>query len=1111
MKIMVQWLQRSLINLNTRASLGVLLLAAMGGCAAPLLDTITATAVARDPMRTQETQKIEMFYPAGHAAAAQRVAARLSQCFGQLESHLAVRGEALRARVILHRGEQNNAYVSPPAGGLPEFMVLPLHEGLEIFNLLNLGLVEMGHVSCHEALHYLTFAQTTGFWQTINNLFGGVFTPQIFLDSWLHEGMATYYESRLAGPVGRPQSALWRGMFEAGVASRGGRLRAGDLSPAQREMSQFGGHYLVGMHFVAYLAETFGEAKLWDLLALQGDSIVSPLGISLRFKSVYGASLEALFAGWVDTLQAQTYRSRPPQQTALVPAVGTWGRLTSCPAQQLLAAVHDGPDQVPSLTVYNADGTQRFSRRLTRILPPRGTVALHAQQISGLSFSGNCESLYFMAADVGIDQAYVSQLWQVRAGDGGDWQRLATLQGVGGAVDPQSERYAYVRLQDDSATLVLRSLRTGAEQEVPHIDGTTSLGAPAFSPDGQRLAFAARNATGFQLYTVAVPRLAAAQSAGTVTAQLQPAEGAGTASAQLQPAEGVGTASAQLQPAEGAGTASAQLHHAESLGAITGQPQPLGDAPFFDYAPRYVDATHLLFSRSPYGERSQAYLMDVTTGQAVQVSDAPFALLDPVVLDAGHIAFLNAEAWQWSIDAQPATLREPVARAGLPQQGPAQALRGEPLPPAAGVGPAANSLGEVSQSMSRSPSAAAETPPNGLAGAPSHSPAAPTVLPPPEVKVLRDVPYRAWEHLGLPTARYPYLAVVPSAQRPGTVGLSFGGAVVGQDSLGYHTYGLQLSYSSLYRLPSGQLSYLNATQAPWLLSANLSYDADDFRQTTAAQLSASRPLWTSQVGVNLNLLDTRATPLFISDMPHLQLLGPGVAISYSASDATAYAGKLHALSVGGSVQLYPGLLHNTATLTDVRAAVGAVVPLPLSRRHTLRLGLRGRNLLGAPEGSLQVGGLRHGLLVYSGATAEPAAQATAPVSPESEQTTLSVFGGTLGLAEAQRGFEDTAWLGRWTGVGELAYRYPLVIDYGWHSFFYVLPSVFVQQATLELWASASASSSRQVQTVIHEAVGASCALGTLWSRGLPVSLTYQLAYRFERQLPAVRHLVVLSL
>jgi hypothetical protein len=1064
MKFMRQRLRRPSLGRRDKILKGALLLAITGGCAAPLLDTVTATAVARDRMRTQQTQKIEMFYPDGHAAAAQRVAARLSQCLEQIESHLAVRGEPVRARVILHRGEQNNAYVSPPSGGLPEFMVLPLHEGLEVFNLLNLGLVEMGHVSCHEAVHYLTFTQTTGFWEGINRLFGSVLTPQVFLDSWLHEGMATYYESRLAGPVGRPHSALWRGMFEAGVASRGGRLQAGDLSPAQREMAQFGGHYLVGMHFVAYLAETYGEAKLWDLLALQADSVFSPLGISLRFKKVYGASLEALFAGWVDTLQAQTFRSRPPQQTALVPAVGTWGRLTSCPAQHLLAAVHDGPDQVPSLTVYNADGTQRFSRRLTAIMPPRGTVALHAQQISGLSFSGNCESLYFMAADAGMDPGYVSQLWRVNAGDGGNWEQLAVVQGVGGAVDPQSERYAYVKLQDDTATLVLRSLRTGAEEAVPPIAGTTSLGAPAFSPDGQHLAFAARNATGFQLYTAAVPN-----SAG----RPQAAEDSAAVSAQPQPLGGMDAVTAPPQLVGAIDAASAQ--GAQSAGALTATPTTLGDAPFFDYAPRYVDATHLLFSRSPYGERSQAYLMDVTTGQAVQVSDAPFALLDPVVLDAGHIAFLNAEAWQWSIDVQPANLQIAVTTAGSAQLSAAQAPRRDP------------------------------------AAAPASAPAAPVVLPAPEVVVLRDVPYRAQEHLGLPTVRYPYLALVPSVQHPNSIGLSVGAAVVGQDSLGYHTYGLQLSYSSLYGLPSGQLSYLNATQAPWALSAQLSYDADDFRQTTAAQFSASRPFWTSRVGVNLNLLDTRATPIFVSDMPHLQLLGPGVSMHYSGSDATAYAGRVHALSVGGSVQVYPGLLQNTATLTDVRASVGAVMPLPLSRRHTLRLALRGRNLLGAPDSALQIGGLRQGTLVYGSAMAEPASGRTAPVSQDSEQTTLSVFGGNLGLAEGQRGFEDAAWLGRWTGVGELTYRYPLIIDYGWHSFFYVLPSVFVQQTTLELWASASASSSRRANVVLHEAVGASCALSTLWSRGLPISLTYQLAYRFERRLPAVRHLVVLSL
>ena len=566
---------------------GLLACLVFSGCLGPSYDVITATAVARDPMRKAVTQDVELYYPEGRQALARRSLQHLQGCLNVLHKHLVDDGANEAAVVVLHRGEMNNAYVQPGMVGMPMHMVLPVHEGLEMFNLLNFGLLEVPEISCHEAVHYVTFQQTHDFWGGFNWIFGDAVANNAFLEPWFHEGMATYYESRLSPGVGRPASMLWQGMFQSGVAGRDYKLHAGDLNAENRELGAFGAHYLIGNHFIEYLAETYGEAKLWQLIDTQGRSFFSPLGVTLRFRQVYGKDIAGLFNEFVTALpQRVPQRTRPATQTEFKPPQGYWARLASCPAQQVVAVAHQGTDQVPMINVWNADGTERFSRRLTDIFPGRDRVTGSVQGVSGLSFSEDCSRLYFNYSDLGMDTAYVTDLWELDGHDGARLGHWGGMSGVGGAVHPDGKRYVYVQLQDDAARLVVRHLDTGEEVVLPALPGATTLAAPVFSPDGQKLAFAARTPAGFNLFVQQAPN----------------------------------------GPYE-------QLTH---------------DAAF-NYAPHWIDAQHLLLTRGEAG-RLQAFSYDLAQHTLTPLTDAPYALMDPAPLGDGRVVFLNAQGWEWSVD-----------------------------------------------------------------------------------------------------------------------------------------------------------------------------------------------------------------------------------------------------------------------------------------------------------------------------------------------------------------------------------------------------------------------------------------------------------------------------
>ena len=129
---------------------------------------------------------------------------------------------------------------------------------------------------------------------------------------------------------------------------------------------------------------------------------------------------------------------------------------------------------------------------------------------------------------------------------------------------------------------------------------------------------------------------------------------------------------------------------------------------------------------------------------------------------------------------------------------------------------------------------------------------------------------------------------------------------------------------------------------------------------------------------------------------HRRVAGPFLEAAYEGLEVTPYTGVRRGAAAFPSIDLFPGAWNTAgATLTDLRLELVGVTPLPLSRRHTLTLDLRGRGLAGLPDGQrwLQVGG---------GVTALARNGATSPVPPEVKIAPLP----DLRFDEPLRGYED---------------------------------------------------------------------------------------------------------
>ena len=224
------------------------------------------------------------------------------------------------------------------------------------------------------------------------------------------------------------------------------------------------------------------------------------------------------------------------------------------------------------------------------------------------------------------------------------------------------------------------------------------------------------------------------------------------------------------------------------------------------------------------------------------------------------------------------------------------------------------------------------------------------------------------------------------------------------------------------------------------------------------------------------------------------MAGPSLALSYFAGDITAYSGRYRALSASLRAALYPQAGNTLdADFGDVRAELAVTTPLPLSRRHTLSLRTRGRQLVGLRDrGLLQLGGAS-GFISLAQNSSEPT-----PADFDND----AILPTSVRFIEVLRGFEDFAIAADRAAVADLTYRYPLIIDRGTATTLWILPSMFVRQLNLELFGASAltglpddlSGGLDNFDGYLHVAAGAALSLDfVLWR--LPLSLRYQFAQR----------------
>lgn len=601
------------------AHLLVLLLFGLGlaGCLAiaqPRFPPEVAAGIQQAPMRRLETEDITVYYAQDQRPQAERFAIWVGGCVRDLKRWAPIDNRLSQRKpfVIMPEPPLNNAFVMAPALGFETASVVTSRSTFDF--LVDAGTApDPALFGCHEMVHWVHMMQIAGFWGVIDKAFGDVITPQIGLDAWFHEGLATLYESLLQPGMGRMVSPFWEGAFHAGVAGR--RLDGGDLSFAKRAFGH-GNQYLVGSRFLAFLKQRYGEEKLWQLVQKQATSFFFPLWVSLRFWQVYDKNLSTLIDEFAADVQRRyPVRQRPVQQRR-VRDLGHSARYAVA-RNGTEAVLSEGFDQPPRLEVYAPDGRRLRQRSLNQVLFPRKLVEASAITASGLSLTGDGAFVYFVAIDRDVTFQRARLVRYEVATDRLDIV-LADLDGPGGAVSDDGQRYFFARAAGDRHDLAELDLRRNSLRIVVPAAPGVFLGSPRPSPDGQRLV--ATVAQGNAVHLVMFDR---------------------------------------------------------ASGAAVGPPIP---APGLAVDPWFTSDGRVLFSGSDQG-RFQLFVHDPAAGSTVQVTRAPYLALAARPLPGGGVRFLNREGWSWTLDETTLPGRSPPL-AGLGMAVPPAAEPASAAPPA---------------------------------------------------------------------------------------------------------------------------------------------------------------------------------------------------------------------------------------------------------------------------------------------------------------------------------------------------------------------------------------------------------------------------------------------
>ncbi|HHT47812.1 MAG TPA: hypothetical protein GXZ98_00765 [Firmicutes bacterium] len=233
-----------------------------------------------------KTEYFTVFYPSGLEEVAREVLQILEYYRPEVEK-------------LTGNRQYHLPVVIDDTGILPNGMANPFYYYVHLFwyppKAGMLGTVEDWNalVAVHEYTHILQMTNAGKGPKVLCNIFGNLFSPNVWVPCWVIEGITVYSESRLSNYQGR----LNDGKFDAYIGARVAADRFPSILDATFSPHEFQleGIYTHGGLFFDYLAQTYGEEKLTEFFTVRGSSLGA---LDQSAEEVFGKSFPLLWEEW---------------------------------------------------------------------------------------------------------------------------------------------------------------------------------------------------------------------------------------------------------------------------------------------------------------------------------------------------------------------------------------------------------------------------------------------------------------------------------------------------------------------------------------------------------------------------------------------------------------------------------------------------------------------------------------------------------------------------------------------------------------------------------------------------------------------------------------------
>ena len=251
--------------------------------------------------RTITTEHFRVNFGPGLEPVARRAAGSIERAYGRLAKELHEPRGPIDLTIADNLDVSNGYATVFPTNRIVIYACPPI-------DALSLGFLDdwIDLVVTHELTHIFHLDRTAGWWRVAQRVFGRnpFLFPNLYTPSWLDEGIAVYYESRLTGSgriVGTDHAMIVRAQA---LDSLTPGLNALSASTLRYPLGQT--PYAYGSLLMDFVARTQGAAKMRAFVDESAGRTI-PFLLNSNAKRGFGVSFDSAWRAWTDSIRRDAF------------------------------------------------------------------------------------------------------------------------------------------------------------------------------------------------------------------------------------------------------------------------------------------------------------------------------------------------------------------------------------------------------------------------------------------------------------------------------------------------------------------------------------------------------------------------------------------------------------------------------------------------------------------------------------------------------------------------------------------------------------------------------------------------------------------------------------